>query len=293
MGIAATIGLQVTDQRGPFADDVRSDSGGRLTLPVRLGDGPALRFAVDSAANASVIAADLVGPMGLAPLPSADIHTLVGIETVQRAAVSRLRCGVIDRPGLAMVVADRLGLGGIDGLLGTDVLADHRLVMEFARRRLRISTSRTNAGFLFSEGRSTIRYRAPVEQRFTNLMMIDARSGQVGCKGIIDTGARITIINPPLAQAVDAHSTTLRDGSRTQSVESPTGRAQSAQAMLLPILSFGGVTFRRVPVLMGDFHTFDLWGLKDRPAMLLGVDVLGLFQRVSIDLGRSEMLLET
>ena len=293
MGMTAALGgVQTVEPQTPLADGVRSDSGGRLTVPVRLDDGPMLRFAVDSAANASVIAADLVEPLGLSRLPSADIHTLIAVETVARAAARRVRSGAIDRSRLALVVADRVGLGGLDGLLGTDVLADHRLVMEFARRRMRISTSRTSGGFLFNAGRSTVRYRAPVEQRFTNLMMVDARCGGVGCKGIVDTGARVTIVNAALAQAVGARATTFLDGSRRQAVQSATGRSRSAEAMLVPHLAFGGVTFRSVPVLMGDFHTFDLWGLQDRPAMLLGVDVLGLFQRVSIDLGRSELLLE-
>jgi predicted aspartyl protease len=271
---------------------VRSDSGGRLTIPVIINSRPPVRFAVDSAANASVIASDLVEALGLSPRPDADIHTLIALERVPMVGASRVRAGAIDRSDVNLVVADRAGLGGIDGLIGTDILAGYRLIMEFDRRRMRISHSRSSGSYLFKEGRSRVQYRAPAEQRFNNLMMVDAVVGGVSCKVIIDTGARITIVNHVLAAASGARPIFLTNGSRTQAVESPTGLSQVAQAMMLPTLGFGGITFRRVPVLVGDFHTFETWGLQDRPVVLLGSDILGLCKRVSIDLGRSELLLE-
>lgn len=285
-------GCATTPQElGIQLDGVRSDSGGRLTLPVRIND-ITVRFAVDTAANASVVASDLIAPLDLIPGPQINIHTLIAIERVQTVVARTLQTGAVDRRDQRLVVADRSGLGGIDGLLGTDVLAGLRLVMQFNRRRMQVARSRTNGGFLFREGRSTVQYRAPAEQRFTNLMMVDAFAGGTPCKAIIDTGARISIINTALARAARARPLVLDDGSRFQSVQSPTGLSMEAQAMMVPIIGFGGVTLRQVPVLVGDFHTFTLWNLQDTPALLLGADILGLCKRVSIDLGRSEMLLE-
>lgn len=285
-------GCATTPQElGIQLDGVRSDSGGRLTLPVRIND-ITVRFAVDTAANASVVASDLIAPLDLIPGPQINIHTLIAIERVQTVVARTLQTGAVDRRDQRLVVADRSGLGGIDGLLGTDVLAGLRLVMQFNRRRMQVARSRTNGGFLFREGRSTVQYRAPAEQRFTNLMMVDAFAGGTPCKAIIDTGARISIVNTALARAARARPLVLDDGSRFQSVQSPTGLSMEAQAMMVPIIGFGGVTLRQVPVLVGDFHTFTLWNLQDTPALLLGADILGLCKRVSIDLGRSEMLLE-
>ena len=48
----------------------------------------------------------------------------------------------------------------------------------------------------------------------------------------------------------------------------------------------------RLAVLMGDFHIFRLLGLADTPAMLMGVDVLGAFERVVIDLKRGEIIMD-
>ena len=36
-------------------------------------------------------------------------------------------------------------------------------------------------------------------------------------------------------------------------------------------------------------HIFNLWGLNDRPAMLVGIDVLRNFDSVTLDFGRREV----
>lgn len=295
---AIAAGLCVLAQPGPAASQdaplagVRDDGAGRLTTPVSLNGGRPLRFAVDSAANASVIASDLLVPLGLEIQGTAEVNTLIARETVSVTVAQSLQAGPVSRPDVRLMVADRSGLGGVDGLLGTDVLAGSRLVMEFQRHRMRISRSRTSGGFLFAEGRMAVRYSAPAEQRFTNLMMIEGVAGAVPFRAILDTGARVSIINRVMADAIGARPLVLDSGRRTQEVQSPTGLGQQAEAMMAPLIGFAGVSLRETPVLMGDFHTFDLWGLARQPAMLMGVDILGRFRVVSIDLKRSELVLE-
>lgn len=292
VGLTAAAFFLALPIRSAADPDVRSDSDGRLTVPVTLNGGPPLRFAVDSAANASVIASDLVARLGLPPGPEVEMNTLIARERVATARAGRLRCGAIAATDVVMMQGDRAGLGGIDGLLGTDLLASRRLVMSFRARRMHVASSRSSGAGFFDRDRPTVRYRAPAEQRFRNLMMIDASADGVPFKAIIDTGAGVTIINRALADQARARPVVLADGRRDQTVASPTGSARTAEAKLLPAMRFGDVTFRSIPVLVGDFHTFDVWGLAGRPAMLLGVDVLGLCRSVSIDLGRSEMLME-
>ena len=272
---------------------VRDDGGGRLTTPVSLNGGRPLRFAVDSAANASVIASDLLEPLGLALSGTAEVNTLIARETVPVTTVNHIDAGAVARGEMRLMVADRSGLGGVDGLLGTDVLAGSRLIMQFERRRMRIARSRTSSGFWFSDGHSQLRYSAPAEQRFTNLMMIEGLAGSTSFKAILDTGARISIINRVMAEAIGARRIVLNSGRRTQDVLSPTGLSQEAEAMMASHIGFAGISLRQTPVLVGDFHIFDLWGLSRQPAMLMGVDILGRFRTVSIDLKRGELLLET
>jgi hypothetical protein len=42
-------------------------------------------------------------------------------------------------------------------------------------------------------------------------------------------------------------------------------------------------------VIFADFHVFKLWGLDQEPAMLIGMDMLGVLERLVIDYRRNEV----
>lgn len=266
---------------------------GLLTVPVTIdGQGP-YAFAIDSAANTSVIARDLAEGLGLADAGALAINTVVASEEAQTVRAGRLRTGALDVRDARLIVAARQGMEGLDGLLGTDLLAGLRLVLKF-RGRTRVDVTRPRRRRERARDGLRLDARAPTtgEQRFNGLLLIDAMAGRIPCKVIVDTGARMTIINTALAVQAEAQPLVLPDGTNLSRVLSPTGSGAVAEAMLLPELQLGGVQLTRIPVLVGDFHTFSVWGLADQPAMLLGVDLLGLFQTVTIDLQRGELLLD-
>lgn len=292
--IAPAIAAQ--DRGGPRDPTVETPDrlrGGRLSTPVFInGSGP-YDFAVDSAANASVIARDLADTLSLAPAGPIGMHTLIARELVETASAPIVRSGALERADVRFALAPRLGLDGADGLIGSDLLAGHRLVLNFRGAALAtISRSRREGDSFLSARRPTARFVGTTEKRLNGLMIIDARSQTARARAIIDTGAEITIVNTAFARAARASPITLRDGSRSQRVSSPTGLSVGAVPMMLADLHFAGVGLQEVPVLAGDFHTFEVWGLADRPAALLGTDVLGLFQTVILDARRNELVLE-
>jgi hypothetical protein len=263
---------------------------GLLTVPVTIDDRGPFTFAIDSAANASMIADDLAIRLGLSDMGEVAMNTLIARETVSTVRADRLRTGALDVRGARLLVTSRSGMDGLDGFLGTDLLANFRLVLRFGRR-IRASVSRPRRGGEPGFSGARLDARTSGEQRFNGLLLIDAMAGRVPCKVIVDTGAKVSIINTALARQANAQPLMVGASSESR-VYSPTGRTAPAEAMLLPHLRLGGFGFRRVPVLAGDFHTFALWGLADEPVLLLGVDLLGLFHTVIIDLKRGELLLE-
>jgi predicted aspartyl protease len=276
----------------PASVSTSNERQGLLVVPVTInGRGP-YAFAIDSAANTSVVARDLAGGLALQDAGDVTMHTLVAGERAQTVRAHRLSTGELVARDIRLVVADRLGMSGLDGLLGTDLLGGLRLVLNFrGRARVNITRPRRRPEQDFRV-RLNARSASTGEQRFNGLLLIDARAGAVPCKVIVDTGARMTIINTALARQAGAHALILPDGTSVGRVLSPTGRAAPAEAMLLPQLRLGHAELTRVPVLAGDFHTFSVWGLADTPALLLGVDLLGLFETVIIDLKRGELLLD-
>lgn len=292
--IASTVLAQEPGSRsGPTMETPERLPGGRLSTPVFInGHGP-FDFAVDSAANASVIAEDLADTLSLAPAGPIGMHTLIAREVVETVRAPVVRSGALESANVRFALAPRFGLNGADGLIGSDLLGGHRLVLNFrGAAKAVISRSRREGDSFFSLRRLTTPFQAPAEERLNGLLMIDARSRTTRAKAIIDTGADTTIVNTAFARAAGASIVTLRDGSRSQRVSSPTGLSVQAIPMILPDLYFAGVGLQEVTVLAGDFHTFDVWGLAGRPAILLGVDVLGMFETVIIDIKRRELVLE-
>lgn len=277
----------------PSVTPLDRDAGGRLTVPVMINDVGPFFFAVDTAANASVVASDIADGLSLRPAGDVEMHSLIARETVPTAWVDTLSSGALHKSSLRLVLGSRAALGGADGLLGGDLLADSRIVMHFrGGRGMAIGRSRTEGGYMFREARRTLKFESPAERRFGTLMMIDAHAAGMVARAIIDTGALVSLVNTRMAQESGARPIDLATASGTQLVQSPTGLTMEVSAVILPYIRFGSIILRNLPVLVADLHTFDIWGLQNEPAMLIGVDILARFSEVVVDIRRAELILE-
>ncbi|MDI6624187.1 MAG: pepsin/retropepsin-like aspartic protease family protein [Brevundimonas sp.] len=276
-----------------FRADQTTDRVHRSTVPVFInGQGP-LRFAVDTAASASVVAGDLVERLGIAPAGELDMHTVIGLERVPAVRARTLSSGSLSVGEARMAVGTRPGLIGLDGLLGLDLLAEQRLIMRFrGQGRSSINRSRPDPDQFLGVVRPRVRFQPP-QGGGAELMVVNALVRGQAVQAVVDTGAQVTLINPALAEAASARPFQSRAASSGNAlVQSPTGRAALAQAMVVSAVHFDELVLDRLAVLMGDFHIFRLLGLENTPAMLMGVDVLGVFERVVIDLKRGEIIMD-
>lgn len=263
---------------------------GRATVPVFLnGQGP-FNFMVDTAANASVISSDLAERLQLESLGEIGMHTLVARELVPAVRVSRMESGTLDARDVRLAVGLRSAMAGLDGMLGCDLLVDRKLILNFrGTQRVRITRSSSPPRGFLDRSSSAIPLVVSGERLMGSLLMIPVQIGRASAVAIVDSGAEGTILNTAAAVAARATLLTPGDGQTIRRVQSPTGEVTMGQAMLLPSLSFAGMTISDLAVAVGDFHSFRAWGLQDQPAMLLGLDVLRLFNSVHIDLLRSEL----
>ena len=276
-----------------FRADQTTDRVHRSTVPVFINDRGPFRFAVDTAASASVVADDLVEAVGIEPAGQLDMHTVIGLERVPAVRARTLASGSLSVEDARMAVGSRPGLIGLDGLLGLDLLANQRLVMRFrGQGRSSINRSRPDHDQFLGVVRPRVRFQPP-QGGGAELMVVNALVRGQQVQAIVDTGAQVTLINPALAAAAEARPFQSRSASTGDMlVQSPTGRAAPAQAMIVSSVHFDELVLDRLAVLMGDFHIFRLLGLADTPAMLMGVDVLGAFERVVIDLKRGEIIMD-
>ena len=76
---------------------------------------------------------------------------------------------------------------------------------------------------------------------------------------------------------------------RTNSIIGVTLDVQQGETLRAPPLDIGGVTIRGMRVTFGDMLHLHAWKMTDEPALLIGMDVIGLLDTLIIDYKRKEL----
>lgn len=245
----------------------------RLSVDVLVnGRGP-FKFIVDSGADTSAvglrIAHDLELPLG----SPAILNATTSRALVDRVKVAELTLGPSTIKDLQVPALREDDLGG-QGLIGIDALVRQRLLMDFEKKLIKVEDARKP--FRASPGDIVITAKLQRGQ----LILTEVRAGRIHLDAVIDTGSEISIGNTALRDKL------LRRGrDRFWSVEATgvTGVTVPLQLASVGELELGSVTLRNVPIAFADVPPFKMFDLSDRPALLLGTDVLETFRRISLD----------
>jgi predicted aspartyl protease len=268
-----------------FAAPTQTDRIGRILAPVMVnGQGP-FRFVLDTGANYSTVSPLLLSALGLegaADQPKL-VHGVTGSAMVPTVLIDKLQAGTLVLENAHMpVVGSSINLQA-HGILGVAGLQQARVFVDFRRDSVVISRSRVPRGDLSS-------YFVIDAMRVEGgLLAVNATIRGVRAKAIIDTGAEVTLGNIALRDAIRARHRHHGDARITE-VYGATLQVMQGEVELPANISIGEVTINHVDVTYGDFHIFEAWKLQDRPAMLIGMDVLGVADALVIDF-RSRQLL--
>jgi len=254
------------------------DWSSRMTAPVRIeGQGP-FPFVVDTGANRTVIAAELAMKLGLPEGELEQLHGVAGMQMTPTALASLTVGGRTGRRGPVSLLPSA-AIGG-EGLLGLDRIGDQCVTLDFRAQQLVIGPSRPR-------WESTYEVAVQAHRRDGQLTMVDADLAGVHVTTFIDSGSDTTIGNMALRHFCSEHDPSVKW--LKVPVISATGQTMDAEMADLPNLRVGGFKLPVWPVAFVDLHTFALWGLTERPAILLGMDLLSRFDRVSLDFARGEV----
>src|SRR5690606_3492966 len=181
-------------------------------------------------------------------------------------------------PGRMPVVPDVFG--GADGLLGVDGMEDQRIYIDFRADYVDISRSRDQRA---ARGYITV----PLLRDESRLAMARGEVGGVPVRIIIDTGAQATVGNEALRRALRRQ---IERSSRGEDeIWGATGEAQSGVGARVRTIQLGDLQVRDAHVTFSDLHIFSRWELTDTPALLIGMDILGLVDALIIDYRRGEL----
>lgn len=280
------------------------DIAHRVTAPVMInGQGP-FEFVVDTGANRTVIATELAERLGLAVSGRAEVHGIAGIEMSTTAIIDRLEIGHVSSRRLHAPLLSRDRLGA-DGLLGVDVLKNRRLAIDFKRNVINIYRANANSVQLLQgvgdsrlsrSGRSpdgsdyTV---VPARMRFGQLIVIDADLGGVPVVAFLDSGSQNTVGNLQLYDRLKARPERLSPRPLEVQLISATGQTARGEFSAVPTLRLGGLGIANLSAVFADLHIFKLWELSDRPAILVGIDVMRHFQGIELDFASRRVLFRT
>jgi predicted aspartyl protease len=246
----------------------------RMAVSVEVnGNGP-FRFLVDSGADRSVIGVALAKRLNLPASEIVHLNDVAGASDVGTFLVDTLKIGDAATFAVSAPALPEQFLGA-QGIVGVDALADRRIMLDFQNNKITLEDARQPEPEVPGEI-VVIGHR-----RHGQLILTEVRVGKLNVYALIDTGSDMTIGNYALLEKVA--------GSRhppnqvAMMLSSVTGRSTPATGVVLPRIQIGGLRINNLPVAFADVAPFALFGMADRPAMLLGTDALRGLKRMSLD----------
>lgn len=257
------------------------DRHDRMTVPVRLsGRGP-YRFLVDTGADRTAVSSAIAAQLGLTSGPIATLHSVTGTSPVRTANVPQLEL-THDRVRSVEAPVLEAAHMGADGILGVDSLRSQRVLFDFKARRISIVPS---AYRMEREEEGTIVVRGKL--RRGHLIVTSARANGVPITVVLDTGSEITMGNAALRSQLERRRKVV--SSEQIEMTSVTGQKLVGDAFYLREVKIGGVVLNNLVILFSSAPIFRSLNLEDKPAVLLGMNAMQAFDKVSIDFARKQL----
>ena len=266
----------------PIFQPFKVDRSNRVAVEVRInGSGP-YHFIVDTGAERSVISNELAQGLSLEAGPALGLATIAGRHVAPSFHVEHLATDSFAIQNLQAPALKRGDLGA-NGLIGLDGLDGHRVVMDFGNDRMSVEkTGRRLRPGVAADGTIVVQ----AERMRGRMVIHQARINGITVDLIIDTGASTSIGNIPLRAALQARKSTKQAEAYLLSV---TGERIRATVAIADRIKIGGATIENLPISFADAYAFKVLNLDERPALLLGMDVIGLFEKVTIDFDKRQV----
>ncbi len=258
----------------------RTDTAMRMTVPVTIeGRGP-YQFVVDTGSDRTVVSRELATLLKLAAGESVTMHSMTGVGPATTVTVPSLTLAGQTTRAINAPALQQEYLGG-HGLLGIDTLKGRRVVMDFTNRTLSV----LRAGEREAYDPDTIVVTA--RSKFGQLVLVDADVDGTPITVIIDSGAETTVGNASLRALLSRRNKRLQFF-KTELIDVTGGRLPAEYAAVGRV-RIAGMTVENPVIAFADAHPFKRYGLNTKPAMLLGMDVLRGFRRVSVDFAQRKV----
>jgi predicted aspartyl protease len=259
------------------------DRIGRIWAPVYLnGKGP-FRLVLDTGANRSAVIPKVAEALGESARTNRKIRVrgVTGTAEVPVLRVDRMDIGdLVLEPAFLPVVPDVFG--GAEGVLGNEGMRDKRIFIDFKRDTITVKRSKREVP---GPGFQTL----PITIMRDYLLAVDVTVGRVKVKAVLDTGAPQSLGNVALQEALKRDPLAIPP----EEVVGVTLDIEKANRVMLPTMYLQNLSIRGAAMSFADVHIFRHWKLTSEPAILLGMDVLGVVEQLIIDYRTRQLHIKT
>lgn len=253
----------------------------RMTVPVTImGEGP-FNFMVDTGAQATVLSLALADRLQLHDREPATLIAMASTRQVETAMIPDFALGDRNFTIRTAPLVEGVNIGGADGILGLDALQDQRVLLDFVNGEMHVADA--------DEDTRGPRYDIVVRarERLGQLIIHTAEIDGIMLDVIIDTGAQGSIGNLELERRLSRRRVLENSVMTDVNGVDISGSTRMARRLVL-----GRAFLNNVVITFADSPTFAGLGLNDRPALILGMSELRLFERVAIDFRTRRVLFD-
>jgi predicted aspartyl protease len=262
----------------PFIQPFDLDATRRMSVQVMIGGKGPYSFLVDTGAERTVIARELAERLGLVEGAKLRLATIGSSTTVPSYRIAALQMSNLHLAGVDAPAFFGRHIGAA-GLIGVDMLEQRRILIDFRKESMQVLETRRRAPSLIKDDDAIV---VTARNSAGRLILSDARLNGKRIDVIVDTGAQTSVGNLALQKLVaDRRANRLPFVATT--LGAVTGETVSATRTAIKRIVINGMDVNDLPVSFADSQAFRALGLNDRPALLLGMDSLALFDRVEID----------
>ncbi|MGE4064166.1 MAG: retropepsin-like aspartic protease [Rhodospirillaceae bacterium] len=269
-----------TDAAGAPVIGAAVDQSSRMTVPVTIGGRGPYPFIVDTALERSIISKELAAELKLAEGPRTTVYTMTGRENIGSAVLPPLEINGVRLAPKTAAKFDERNIGA-KGVVGIDALKNQRIVLN-----LRAGTMTMNTDPVMDEDWKGETITVTARSKLGQLVLTNAGVGtdDDAISVIINTGSETSVGNQALKRFLQ------RTGSlksfRIAQLISISGESTPVDWVSVQRLRVGGMVVGSLPVAFTDAQPFRRLGLNRDRALLLGMDVLKLFDQVALNFQR-------
>lgn len=247
----------------------------RMSVDVMINGAGPFRFIVDSGATRTVVSRRLAILLGLPNAGIVTLHSVGGESQVDTVKIGALTLSGLPPQTIIAPILEEEDLGAA-GILGIDALANKKVVIDLAANRMTVEAG----GRPHSSSRSEGEIIVVARRRFGQLVLADADAAGQKIYAVVDTGSSVTLGNLVLRDKLVRRK---RLEARTIDIVDVAGHTIQGHYGRIDDIRLGPTHIQETTIAFSDAHAFVRFGLGDKPAMLLGMDLLRGFRRVSID----------